>query len=115
LNLPGSVVAGFVMLASPGAKIVGTAVTVRQVPKNAGEDREARLTRHQEVTRKVAGEGDVVVVDNGGRLDVGTRGGFHGYAGKQKGGGRAIGAGATPARPAKPGSVCPTLVRGPWP
>jgi len=47
LNLRRSVVTGFMMLAAPGAKIVGTAVTVRQVPKNANEDRESRLTRHQ--------------------------------------------------------------------
>ena len=60
LNLRRSVVTGFMMLASPGSKIVGTAVTVRQVPKTAVEDREARLTRHQEVSRKVAGKGDVV-------------------------------------------------------
>src|SRR5262249_61148560 len=112
LNLPGSVVAGFVMLASPGAKIVGTAVTVRQVPKNAGEDREARLTRHQEVTRKVAGEGDVVVVDNGGRLDVATWGEFHGYACKQNGvaGGLVDGAGRD--GPEKPTSRVPPFLRG---
>ena len=56
LNLRRSVVTGFLMLAAPGSKIVGTAVTLRQVPKNANEDREARLTRHREVTRKIAGK-----------------------------------------------------------
>src|SRR5215467_1440198 len=95
LNLRRSVVTGFMMLASPGSKIVGTAVTVRQVPKNAGEDRAVRLTRHQDVTRKVAGAGDVVVVDNGGRLDVATWGEFHCYACKQNGVAGAIVDGAT--------------------
>jgi regulator of RNase E activity RraA len=57
LNLRRSVVTGLMMLAHPGAKIVGTAVTVRQVPKTANEDRETRRTRHHEVTRKIAGKG----------------------------------------------------------
>src|SRR5712692_8375524 len=66
LNLRRSVVTGFMMLAAPGSKIVGPAVTLRQVPKSAGDDRETRLTRHQEVSRKIAQKGDVVVIDNGG-------------------------------------------------
>src|SRR5262249_8879951 len=49
LGLRRSVATGLTMLAAPGTKIVGTAVTVRQVQKNADEDREAKLTRHQEV------------------------------------------------------------------
>src|SRR5262245_25105040 len=72
LNLRRSVVTGFMMLAAPGTKIVGTAVTLHQVPKNASDDRETRLTRHQELSRKIAQKGDVVVVDNGGRLDTAT-------------------------------------------
>src|SRR5262249_11919172 len=76
---------GCISLAAPGSKVVGTAVTVRQVPKSANEEREARLTRHQEVSRKVAGKGDVVVVDNGGRLDVASWGEFHCYACKENG------------------------------
>ena len=112
LNLPRSVVTGLMMLAHPGAKIVGTAVTVRQVPKNANEDRETRLTRHQEVTRKIAGKGDVVVVDNGGRLDVATWGEFHCYACKQNGVAGAIVDGATRDGPEIRASGFPTLVRG---
>ena len=38
LNLRRSVVTGFMMLAAPGSKIVGPAVTLRQVPKSAGDD-----------------------------------------------------------------------------
>jgi 4-hydroxy-4-methyl-2-oxoglutarate aldolase len=112
LNLRRSVVTGFTMLAAPGSKIVGTAVTVRQVPKTAGEDREARLTRHQEVTRKVARQGDVVVVDNGGRVDVASWGEFHGYACKQNGVAGAIVDGATRDGPEIRSSGFPTFVRG---
>src|SRR5262245_60310564 len=111
LNLRRSVVTGLMMLAAPGAKIVGTAVTVRQVPKNAEEDRETRLTRHQEVTRRIAGKGDVVVVDNGGRLDVATWGEFHCYACKQNGVAGAIVDGATRDGPEIRASGFPTFVR----
>ncbi len=112
LGLRRSVVTGLMMLAAPGAKIVGTAVTVRQVPKNADEDREARLTRHQEVTRKIAGKGDVVVIDNGGRLDVATWGEFHCYACKQNGAAGAVVDGATRDAADVRASGFPTLVRG---
>ena len=112
LNLRRSVVTGLMMLAAPGSKIVGTAVTVRQVPKTAGEDREARLTRHQEVTRKIAKQGDVVVVDNGGRVDLATWGEFHGYACKQNGVAGAIVDGATRDGPEIRTSGFPTFVRG---
>jgi regulator of RNase E activity RraA len=112
LGLRRSVVTGLMMLASPGAKIVGTAVTVRQVPKNADEDREARLTRHQEVTRKIARKGDVVVIDNGGRLDVATWGEFHCYACKRNGAAGAIVDGATRDASDVRASGFPTFVRG---
>jgi regulator of RNase E activity RraA len=85
LNMRRSVIAGFTMLAPHGSKIVGPAVTLRQMPKNAGDARETRLTRHQELSRKIAQKGDVVVVDNDGRLDTATWGEFHGYACKQNG------------------------------
>ena len=112
LNLRRSVVTGFVMLAAQGSKIVGPAVTLRQVPKSAGDDRETRLTRHQEVSRKIAQKGDVVVVDNGGRLDTASWGEFHGYACKQNGVAGAIIDGATRDGPAIRTSGFPTFVRG---
>jgi len=112
LDLRRSVVTGLMMLASPGAKIVGPAVTVRQVPKTAGEDRDAKLTRHQEVTRKIAGRGDVVVIDNGGRVDVATWGEFHCYACKQNGAAGAVVDGATRDAPDVRASGFPTFVRG---
>jgi 4-hydroxy-4-methyl-2-oxoglutarate aldolase len=112
LNLRRSVVTGFLMLAAAGSKIVGTAVTLRQVPKNANDDRATRLTRHQEVTRKIAKKGDVVVVDNGGRLDTATWGEFHGYACKQNGVAGAVIDGATRDGPEIRASGFPTFVRG---
>jgi 4-hydroxy-4-methyl-2-oxoglutarate aldolase len=112
LNLRRSVVTGFMMLAAPGSKIVGTAVTLRQIPKNASEDREVRLTRHQDLSRKIAQKGEVVVVDNGGRLDTATWGEFHTYACKQNGVAGAIIDGATRDGPEIRNSGFPTLVRG---
>jgi 4-hydroxy-4-methyl-2-oxoglutarate aldolase len=112
LNLRRSVVTGFIMLAPHGSKIVGPAVTLRQVPKTADDPREARLTRHQEVTRKIARRGDVVVVDNGGRLDTATWGEFHGYACKENGVCGVIIDGATRDASAIRTSGFPTFVRG---
>ena len=87
-------------------------MTVRQVPKNADEEREARLTRHQEVSRKIVGKGDVVVVDNGGRLDVASWGEFHCYACKENGVAGAVVDGATRDGPEIRVSGFPTFVRG---
>jgi 4-hydroxy-4-methyl-2-oxoglutarate aldolase len=112
LNLRRSVATGFMMLAAPGSKIVGTAVTLRQIPKNASEDREVRLTRHQDLSRKIAQKGEVVVVDNGGRLDAATWGEFHTYACKQNGVAGAIIDGATRDGPEIRSSGFPTWVRG---
>src|SRR5215831_6582187 len=112
LGLRRSIVTGLMMLASPGTRIVGTAVTCRQVPKTANEDREARLTRHQEVTRKIAGKGDVVVIDNGGRVDVATWGEFHCYACKQNGAVGAVVDGATRDASDVRASGFPSFVRG---
>jgi 4-hydroxy-4-methyl-2-oxoglutarate aldolase len=112
LNLRRSVVTGFMMLAPPGSKIVGTAVTLRQMPKNASEDRETRLTRHQDLSRKIAQKGEVVVIDNGGRLDTATWGEFHCDACKQNGVAGAVIDGATRDGPEIRSSGFPTFVRG---
>src|ERR1043166_10279778 len=47
LGLRRSVVTGLMMLAPPGAKIVGTAVTVRSAEKKADEERDGKLSRHR--------------------------------------------------------------------
>jgi regulator of RNase E activity RraA len=79
---------------------------------DAGDARETRLTRHQELSRKIAQKGDVVVVDNGGRLDTATWGEFHGYACKQNGVAGAVIDGATRDGPEIRSSGFPTFVRG---
>jgi regulator of RNase E activity RraA len=112
LNMRRSVITGFMMLAPHGSKIVGPAVTLRQMPKNADDARETRMTRHQELSRKIAKKGDVVVVDNGGRLDTATWGEFHGYACKQNGVAGAVIDGATRDGPEIRASGFPTFVRG---
>ena len=112
LSLRRSVVTGFMMLAPYGSKIVGPAVTLRQMPKNADDPRDTRLTRHQEVSRKIARQGDVVVVDNGGRLDTATWGEFHGLACKQNGVAGVVIDGATRDGPEIRASGFPTFVRG---
>jgi regulator of RNase E activity RraA len=83
-------------VAAPGSKIVGMAVTLR----------------HQDLSRKIAQKGEVVVVDNGGRLDTATWGEFHTYACKQNGVAGAIIDGATRDGPEIRSSGFPTLVRG---
>jgi len=112
LNMRRSVITGFTMLAPHGSRIVGPAVTLRQMPKNADDARESRLTRHQEVSRNIAKRGDVVVIDNGGRLDTATWGEFHCYACKQNGVAGAIIDGATRDGPEIRASDFPTFVRG---
>jgi regulator of RNase E activity RraA len=57
-------------------------------------------------------KGDVVVVDNGGRLDTATWGEFHGYACKQNGVAGAVIDGATRDGPEIRSSGFPTFVRG---
>lgn len=112
LQLRRSVITGFMLLAKPGSKIVGTAVTLKQVPKSAADDRHARMTKHRTLTREIAGKGDVVVVDNGGRTDVSTWGEFHGYACRQNGAAGAIIDGSTRDGPEIRDSGFPTFVRG---
>jgi len=112
LKLPRSVVTGFLMLGAEGAKCVGTAVTLRQVPKNASDDRDARMTEHRKLSREIARKGDVVVVDNGGRMDMATWGEFHGYACKKNGVAGVIVDGGTRDGPEIRASGLPTFVRG---
>lgn len=61
LKLRRWVLTGFMMLTDPDTRNVGTAVTIRQVPKNASEAHEQRFTRHNEVTGKIVKPGVVVI------------------------------------------------------
>src|SRR4051794_24514613 len=64
------------------------------------------------MSRKIAQKGEVVVIDNGGRLDTATWGEFHTYACKQNGVAGAIIDGATRDGPEIRASGFPTFVRG---
>lgn len=112
LKLPPSVAVGFMLLGNPGAKFAGPAVTLRQVPKTARDDRAARMTKHRTLSREVAKKGDVVIVDNGGRLDCATWGEFHGLACRQRGVSGVIIDGATRDGPEIRDSGLATFVRG---
>src|SRR5215468_6166452 len=70
LNFKRSVITGFLLLGPTNSKIIGPAVTVRQLPKYGPEPKEKPLMRTTEVSYQLAGKGDVVVVDVGGRTDV---------------------------------------------
>jgi 4-hydroxy-4-methyl-2-oxoglutarate aldolase len=80
---------------------------------DCGKDSSDQRHKHEaDDSRKIAQKGDVVVVDNGGRLDTATWGEFHGYACKQNGVAGAIIDGATRDGPAIRTSGFPTFVRG---
>ena len=112
LKLPQSVATGFMLMGKSGAKFAGPAVTLRQIPKTARDDRAARMTKHRTLSREVASKGDVVVVDNGGRLNCATWGEFHGLACRQRGVAGVIIHGATRDGPEIRNSGLATFVRG---
>jgi 4-hydroxy-4-methyl-2-oxoglutarate aldolase len=68
LGLPRGVITGF--RCSTEGVAVGTAFTIRQIPKHASATHDQRLVRHGEVSRDLAQPGDFVVVDAGGRTDI---------------------------------------------
>jgi regulator of RNase E activity RraA len=75
LALPRSAITGF--RCTSAAPIVGSAFTIRQVPKHHPATRDQRLVRHGEVSADLAQAGDFVVVDAGGRRDIAAWGGNH--------------------------------------
>lgn len=76
LGLPRAVIVGLGFIQPIAAPIVGPAVTLRQIAKDPGADRAARLVRHGELA-DLAKPGDVVLIDAGGRLDIATWGENH--------------------------------------
>jgi len=64
-----------------GVKMVGPAVTLRQVVSKTSE----KLIRHTEVLDNIAEKGDVIVIDAGGRKDVATWGGILTLRARMKG------------------------------
>ena len=61
----------------PGSVVVGTAYTVRQIPKHGTAATSERLVRHAEVASDLAHSGQVIVMDVGGRTDVASWGEVH--------------------------------------
>ena len=57
--------------------MVGPALTVRQIPKHGSAQKTTKLVRHDEISRQIAQEGDVVVIDAGGIRDVCSWGEIH--------------------------------------
>ena len=77
LGLRRSVIHGFTFVAPPGSIVVGPALTVRQIPKHGSAQKTTTLVRHVEVSKNLAQEGDVVVIDVGGIRDVCSWGEIH--------------------------------------
>lgn len=71
-----TVIVGFRCTTS-GDPVIGEAFTIRQVPKHSPAQANQRLSRHGEVSRALAKEGDFVILDAGGRTDIAGWGGHH--------------------------------------
>lgn len=77
LGMPRTVLTGFSGTRGQEEAVVGTALTIRQVPKHYPATHDQRVTRHKEISTTLAQAGDFVVVDAGGRVDVAAWGGNH--------------------------------------
>ena len=74
LGLPDAAVTGLVMLHPDQPPAAGFAVTMQQMPRHAGAP-EGNLTRQAAVVDTLR-EGDLLVIDVGGRTDISTGGGM---------------------------------------
>lgn len=70
LGLSRTVITGFRCSTQDAPAVVGSAFTIRQLPKHFPARKDQRLVRHGEVSSDLAQPGDFVVVDAGGRLDI---------------------------------------------
>ncbi len=70
LGLSRTVITGFRCSTQDAPAVVGSAFTIRQLPKHSPARKDQRLVRHGEVSSDLAQPGDFVVVDAGGRLDI---------------------------------------------
>jgi 4-hydroxy-4-methyl-2-oxoglutarate aldolase len=80
LELPRAAIVGYTLIGAPSSVVVGPAFTVRQIPKHGAHAKEEPMVRHKEVSGGLAGSGDVVVIDVGGRTDVCSWGEFHSFS-----------------------------------
>lgn len=75
LGLPRRVILGMELVsADQGRSVVGPAYTLRQASKARATPHDVDLTRQRVASSKLAAAGDVIVIDSGGRLDMGTWG-----------------------------------------
>jgi 4-hydroxy-4-methyl-2-oxoglutarate aldolase len=95
MELYSSVLHGMRYLGTPGGRMVGTAYTVRQAPKHVTSPRQKGMVSHAKVSGELASEGEVIVVDAGGRTDTGTWGENHCMRAKPRGVAGAVINGAT--------------------
>ena len=77
LEIRRSVITGMRYIAPGGRTTAGLARTVRQIPKHVPSTKGERLVRHGEMAGDLAAEGEYVVIDVGGRLDVASWGESH--------------------------------------
>lgn len=80
LGLRRAVIPGLRFVAPPDTIVVGTAFTVRQAPKHHPSEKFERLVRHGDAANELAQPGQVIVIDAGGRLDIGSWGENHSIA-----------------------------------
>ena len=95
MALPRTVLHGYRYLGTPGARMVGTAYTIQQLPKHVTAGHSDALVSHADVSRELASEGEVVLIDAGGRTDTGTWGENHCMRARPRGVAGAVINGAT--------------------
>lgn len=85
LGIPGGVIdAGLHPLSAPQRRAAGFAVTLRQMSRSRNAEG-AAPARHGQVIDEILGEGDMLVIDAGGRTDACTGGGLMALRAKIRG------------------------------
>ena len=84
LGIPVSQVKGLVPISQTQPAAAGYAITIRQIRQKPGS-KAGNLAKHSAVIDEMAGEGDIVVIDCGGRLDTSTGGSMLAFRAKYKG------------------------------
>ena len=95
MELPRTVLHGYTYLGPIKTRMVGTAFTVQQIPKHASANHADSLVTHAQVSKELASEGEVILIDAGGCTDTGTWGENHCMRSKPRGVSGAVINGAT--------------------
>ena len=85
MALPRTVLHGYTYLGPTGTRMAGTAFTVQQIPKHASANHADALVTHAQVSRELASEGEIILIDAAGRTDTGTWGENHCNRAKPRG------------------------------